>query len=275
MKLFDKALNELSIPKNFKNIHSVTDLLEIKKFGNDINTFFEKYLDEWYDSFKMNMDEVLDYIPESELKNYKFAPGYEFIFSNLYLFYVHKDLINKFLSLNLDFKKFENKSDDVYMYYYYGINPYIDNISNILNYINNKDKVYFVDNTKKEIHVCLDNLKLINCHINKQKSKWGLNIYLNTDNYQKEDLYIVNYTLCLHTIQYKSGYPTEFETKINLPHQFNINNNTYTRYNNIFYFHNINENKILQELSNKWLINDKNSFDIAKNYINDYLCKKN
>lgn len=277
MKLFEKALEELKIPKDFNHIHSVSDLIQIKNFGNDINTFFENYLEEWYTSFKMNMDEVLEYIPESELKDYKFAPGYEFIFSDLHIFYVYNSLESRFLELDLDFTKSDISTSDEYQCYTYGLNPYTDPITDILNHVNSTDKVYFVDTTNKEIHVCLDDIKLLKCSaLNKSRtSMHGLQIGYSVCKFENINTdYIIKYTFTISSVTYRSGSPQERSQRYSIDHKFNIDSNTYTCEQNI-YHQSINTNAILEEIGCKWLIDGTNGFNVAKSYINKYLCKKN
>jgi hypothetical protein len=262
MNLFDKALEQLSIPKDFNNIHSVSDLIKIKNFGTDINTFFEKYLEEWYSSFKMNMDEVLDYIPENELQNYKFAPGYEFIFSDLYIFYVNNDYEDKFLKLDLNFTKSDIAESDRYVCYTYGLNPYTDSITNILNHVNSTDKVYFVDTKNKKIHVCLDDIKLLKCFFNKIHNKQSLQITYGINRNHINEFYTVNYKITLYFSIFQSGFPREYSETYDITHQFKIDNNTYE--SNNFLISLYNKNSILQEINSKWFINDTNTFNICK-----------
>lgn len=256
MKLFEKALNELKIPKDFNNIHSVSDLLQIKNFGDDINTFFENYLEEWYTSFKMNMDEVLDYIPESELKDYKFAPGYEFIFCNITYYIIKDTLKDDFLKENNNLKHYH---DNIYIG---GHNIYENNIIDNLNFVNNKDKVYFVDNKKKTIHVCLDDLSKFSVL---RKNEYGSAVIsYRANNKFDNNYYHKDYIITLHVLMYELNLTRTF--KLYVQNKFNLDINEYE--SDLLNFNlDINVNDLLKLYSNKKEINEVN--------FNEYLCKKN
>lgn len=226
-----KAITNIELPKDYTQLHDLSELLTIVDMGKKIDNYFDTIKNEFVNNHIKTFDEVLEYIPQSKFDKYKIFPGYINVFvpklnisCNIYAD-TKDELIEK---RNTIIKCYENNKllynidfDDEYIIendtvYNQSLNLYFDlsKLSNleILQYVNKFIKYFVVDTKSKEIHM-----------------------YYNDDYENNEDVYVKEYSGFLQNnkyvieIDFENSYP-ELNNKNKIVTVNNSINHNYQEY---------------------------------------------
>lgn len=173
-----KSLKELELPKNYKDLHNVRELLTIANCCDTISNYLCEYKENFIDSFIMNKDQVLEYIPQKDYSKYTLMPGYTSLFNNkVKVLNINKKIIKNIVSklskhkhlsfynikqnfkdltqdiINNDCSNIEIYKDDINVQLYLYPDLSKVNLHESLNFIEPEKSVFLVDTKNKNIHV--------------------------------------------------------------------------------------------------------------------------
>lgn len=145
-------MNYIKIPKDFKNLHDLGDLVNNYELMSKLQNALNNYQDTYFKSFIKSYDEVLDYIPKSNYNKYKIR------FKNKYLFNYKSYWGNKIENdgkIEQNWADISVKLNKKYNYWANRYNEHISyfkiNDSNSLNINDIKNGLFIVNDIKKEI----------------------------------------------------------------------------------------------------------------------------